>query len=433
MRFVSNILRPLLGVVVVLGLATSCKKKEGQTAGIDVQPNENRLGLLSTDTFTVEVQTKRLDSVRTDLQTKNVLGSLVDPVFGKVENAFVSHVRLSSENIDINKLRSFKIDSVVLALVHDTYYGDLDAQTFEVYEVNEDLLKDSAYYSNHNLKYTPNKVGELANKEPNPTVKFKENDKEQPAQLRIPLDSAFGRKLFDAPALAYTSNDEFVKEFKGLYVKVNNTSQNTNEGALLGFNLLDPYSRLLVYYEEPDGSHSVLEYLINDKSKRFNLSNYDYSGTDVGNAFDNLNEGKNKLFVQAMGGTVGVLKVPNIKSLAKNGKVLINKAQFRISVETGSNSNYAPLLNLYLFGIKEDNKIFDTPDRKEPYFTPKITSDLKYNLTVTRYFQQVLDGQIEDNGLMLMDLGSIYGRSVINGTESNVLPLKFVVSYTPIN
>ena len=134
-----------------------------------------------------------------------------------------------------------------------------------------------------------------------------------------------------------------------------------------------------------------------------------------------------------MGGVVGIIKVPNIKQLNKNGPVIINRAQFVYNIETGSNARYAPLKQLYMFGIADSNKIFDTPDRLEAYFDGSLSSDLNYKLTLTRYYQKVLNGEIEDRGLMLMELAELYGRSIINGPKATQSPLKFVVSYTPVN
>ena len=429
-----NFLRPLTGVVIILALFSSCKKKEeGPTAGIEIQPSNTQLGLFSTDTFEVICTAQRLDSVRTEASSFNSVGSYQDPVFGTSRNSYITQFRLSSENIDVNLLRTFKIDSVVLATVYIGYYGDLDPQNFHVYRLTEDLNSDSSYYSNHSVVSDPTPIGKLENYSPNPAEKFLENGEEQSPQLRIRLDSSFGVDLLNAPALAYTSNEQFLLEFKGLHVKTENASQANNTGGQFLMDLEDDFSRVLVYYKTQAGESGILEYLINDKCVKFNLSDNDYSGSEVEQAIDNPITGESRLYIQSMGGIVSILKVPNLKQLNANGPVIINRAQFVLTVEAGSNSRYAPLPKLYTFGITEEGNIFDTPDRKEPYFTGGLTDDLQYEMTMTRYYQQVLNGQYQDRGLMLMELGGNYGRSLIGGTRSASNPLKFVVSYTPVN
>ena len=430
---IHSIVRPLLVVVFILTLTFSCKKKEGPTAGIEIQPDNTQLGLFTTDTFEVVCITQRLDSVRTESTTLNSIGSYQDPSFGTIRNSYVTQIRLSSENIDVNQLKKFTVDSVVLATVYNGYYGDLDAQNFYVYRVSEDLNPDSSFYSNYKIKTDANPIGKLENYQPNPAQNFSENGADQSPQLRIRLDSSFGVELFNAPALAYTSNEQFLLAFKGFHVKTNNPAQPNNTGGQIGINLEDDLSRLLVYYHDVNGETATIEYLINDKCIKFNLSNNDYSGSDVDQAFETEIAGQKKFYIQSMGGVVTVLKVPHLKKLIANGPVIINRAQYIFSIENGSNSRYSPLIQLYTFGITEEKNIFDTPDRAEPYYGGAFTDDLQYKLTMTRYYQQVLNGEFEDRGLMLMELGGNFGRSVIGGPKSTTSPLKFVVSYTPIN
>jgi hypothetical protein len=134
-----------------------------------------------------------------------------------------------------------------------------------------------------------------------------------------------------------------------------------------------------------------------------------------------------------MGGVVTVVKIPHLKKILQNGRVILNRAQLVGAIEVGSNARFSPLFNLYPFGITSDDKIFDTPDRLEPYFDGALSSDNTYTITLTRYYQKVLDGEIDNQGVMIMELGEIFGRSIINGPASSQSPLKFVVSYTPIN
>ena len=113
----------------------SCKKKEYQL-GADVIDSSDILGGSSVDTFSLYTYTITEDSVISDNPANVVLGSYEDPIFGHYEASIFTQLRLAGVDPNFGDPNSIVIDSFVLALEYVGYYGDLDPQTFEVYELD---------------------------------------------------------------------------------------------------------------------------------------------------------------------------------------------------------------------------------------------------------------------------------------------------------
>ena len=153
-----------LSALVLVGFLigfSACKKDKfnSNNAG-DVALSDDLLGLETIDTtITIYSYPVLSDSVKTDeISTAMFLGSFVDPVFGKSTAGIYSQFGYSSENnlTQSGDLSSVVFDSIVLSMPLVDLYGETDPQTFEVYQMTENLFIDSAYYSN-NTKTTLDK------------------------------------------------------------------------------------------------------------------------------------------------------------------------------------------------------------------------------------------------------------------------------------
>ena len=433
-----NFIRPqFLGVVLILAIvSSSCKKKEEnlQPTGIEAQPSENLLGLLTSDTFQLTCTTQRIDSVRTDASTLNTVGSYVDPVLGKVEASMVSQLRLSSETIDLDELRDVKIDSAVLNLVYSGRYGNTNDQTFEVYEVTENLSSSVFYYSSSFVAVSNDPIGTRINSTTIPAAPINADGELETPSIRISLDTNFARRIINTDQSNYASNTAFTNFIKGLYITSNNTNQSEGEGSILYFNLLDVYTRMIIYYTNTDGTRSELAYLINNKSVSFNLSKMTYSGSELGSVLEKEIANAERVYIHSFGGSMVKIESPTIATITKNGPVLVNSAKLIFTADTKDDNLYPPLSSLFAFGRSADgNLLYDLPDKGEIHYDGAINTSGGYTIGVTRYIQGVLDGKIENNGLLLRELGGSGARSVIYGPGSTTNAMKLQISYTPIS
>lgn len=430
---IKNLWRPLFGVALILAILSSCKKKENPYIGIEVQPDNTALGLFTTDTFLLTCTTLKMDSTLSDNAATGVVGSYQDPIFGLVKTSTIFQYRLASDNIDIENLKTYRIDSAVLSLAYSGYYGTLENQTFKVYEVQEDLTTDKRYATNYKVSKSTNPVGKLENFKPNLSdIPVIDGTPEVP-EIRILLDSSFAMKLVSVNSSAYNSIGDFLQEFRGFVVKAENPGQKENTGAQLLFDMLSDYTRLTLYYTQTDGSKGKSDYPINESSVRFNKTENDYSGSPVESAFNSPVVGKNNIYVQSLAGTQVKIETPDISRLFEKGKVILNKAEFQFPIASGSLSQYPAIPQLFMFRINDDGVIADTPDKGELHYDGKLgTSDYTYRFGLTRYFQQVLNGKLSNNGLILRERGEEFGRVELSGPEASSRPMKLVVTYTPL-
>ena len=201
--------------IVIVPLAfffSACE--EPDIIGMDVLPGVDSIGIEFWDTTSIISYSEIEDSVRTDETTSNLLGSFKDPVFGTTSASFYTQVRLSSNDVDFGTSPVF--DSLILSLAYSGYYGDTSvSQNVIIYELTEDIYRDSNYYSNQSFLFIkPN----LANYKflPNPNDSVYVDGEMQAPQLRINFDQILGDKFLQAASSDLTDNDNFLKFCKGL-------------------------------------------------------------------------------------------------------------------------------------------------------------------------------------------------------------------------
>ena len=124
----------------------SCKKKEYQL-GSDLIDQNSLLEGTSVDTFDILSYSIIEDSIISDNASNVLLGSYNDPLFGAFSSSFYTQLRLASADPNFADPSTIVIDSFVIGLEYLGYYGELDDQTFEVYQLDESLSIDSTYYS----------------------------------------------------------------------------------------------------------------------------------------------------------------------------------------------------------------------------------------------------------------------------------------------
>ena len=250
----------------------SCKKKEYQL-GSDLIDQENLLQGTSMDTFDIISYTIIEDSIISDNASNVLLGSYNDPYFGELSSSFYTQLRLAGVDPNIGDPSTIVIDSFVLGLEYLGYYGELDDQTFEVYELDESLSLDSTYYSfsslaNKGINLVPFENSVISPKPFEPTIV---GDDSLSAQLRIYLDTNLARTLITeatSGSSTFSSNDEFLEFFKGIYITTNNSAQTQGEGAAFYFDINDPSSKATIYFHQ-DTIATFLELLINSECADF--------------------------------------------------------------------------------------------------------------------------------------------------------------------
>lgn len=383
----------LIGVLLVLALF-SCKK-DPYELGIDLLPPSDTLNVLTTDTCTVFAYSVNQDSIRTDGSSYFIVGSMFDPVFGKSTAGIYTQVILGSEAPYFGD--NPVLDSLVLVLVYNGYYGDTTTmQNVKVYELSEDLIIDSAYWSNHRVA-TYSTL--LANQSfyPRPTDSVRVSGKNMVAHLRINLNkftNYLGNKILYAPSDVLADNASFLNFFKGLYVETNPVNA---KGSLVNFGVGAYSSRMELYFHNSSNDSLQYDFLIDETAARYTYidhNGYLDGSPDLKRQILNHDStlGANKLFLQGLGGVKIKLRFPYMKDFGKDHLIAINDALLMFSnMET--DTTLAPPPQLSMFRQDSVGRISFLADEIEGqnYFGGTYNKSSKtYFFRITQHIQKVI-------------------------------------------
>jgi len=416
----------LLFAFILFAAFASCKK-DPYELGKSLLPPSDTLNLNTNDTTTIVAYSILQDSVRTDETTTSLLGSIQDPVFGNTTAGFYTQLRLSLENPDFGT--NPVLDSVVMLLSYAAMYGDTNAlQHIRVFEMSQNIFADSSYYSvNHASTYN-NVLADMTFK-PDPTDSVKVDTVKTAPHLRINLSNIthyFGNKILTAPDDAKLTNTSFLNYMKGLYFE---TVPRSSGGNLVGFNPYGSMTKLVVYYHNNASDSLQFSLLINTLSARFNTFNhYGYMGADPALRTQVISHdttlGKNKLYLQGLGGIKIRLRFPYIKNLNKIGKIALNSAVLSIkNFETDTTLKPPP--NLNLVRVDSLGKVGFLIDENEGsgYFGGTYNKTKRtYEFRITRHLQQILNGSTKNYDLEFLvndpTLNALFPyRVVLNGPQ----------------
>ncbi|MFZ4785825.1 MAG: DUF4270 domain-containing protein [Flavobacteriales bacterium] len=405
----------LFSLFAIVLLATSCKRPENEL-GESLLPGTDDMSTLQSDTTTLVATVVQEDSIRTDELSSVMLGSYNDPVLGKTIASFSTQVRLSTTSPEFPA--DAVIDSVVLSLVYTgNYYGRLNSQQLFVYELSEDLVLDSTYYTNTKHATKNNnlvKSGWDSYRFGPEDVVVVGSDTVIP-QLRVHLEESLGYKLFNASEDQLASNDAFLAFFKGL-----NVSTSSGDGCVANFDLVDSDSKLSVYYRyDDDGVQDTTQYHFNITSECAYYSHVDHIRT--GTALSSLTttqtvDGNVNTYVQAAGSMKTRIDMPYIDDLNQFENKSINRAELIIPFE--DDDRYPAQANMFLVYEDADGDFNLLPDQVLGTIDGYGDFSLDYyTFNISLYLQKLLNGEIESEGLYLIsrNAGVSVNRCLLHG------------------
>ncbi|MBL0048323.1 MAG: DUF4270 domain-containing protein [Bacteroidetes bacterium] len=424
----------------------SCKDESLTDA--DIQPDADKLNLSYLTSSDIKSYIMLEDPGSSDETDYNILGSYQDPIFGKTEASFATQFYMQGPN-PIFKTGAInpKIDSIVLSLVYYSAYGDVSKsnglQKVNVYELTKDLSLSKDYFTNTNTDTLYNAAQPIGTKifQPKLSTSVKVGSVLEAPQLRIKLDTAvFGRKLMaldGTNAQNLVTQELFIKYFKGLYVKSDNSFQGNNQGAILFFDLLNSSSKITAYYhtDEAKSFNYVISSASNNfvESARINFVTHNYTTAPlIQNQLSNPTLGQQQIFVQDLAGIKCKIEVPIIQQLLDSAPIGINRAELIIKIDEPFIDKYVPNNSLYLFAMNDTGKAVFIPDYDAGnayYGQAYDATNKQYKFNLSRYMQLVASGKISDHGFYLKTIGlNNANRSVLKGGNN----IQFNLTYTKI-
>lgn len=351
------------------------------------------------------------DSLRSDESLHLLLGQINDPIFGENKGSFITQMLLPANNIE--EIQDVVVDSVFITYSYTDFYGDLNESNdldISVFRLEEDIFKDSVYYSNFNptISSTNLAIGNT----------IYEGDSSSSAYINIKLDNSIGQELIDASGSSSMIDDEsFLEFFKGLYVEA--SASNT----ILYLNPIADKSRFSVFYHEIGIDTAVsLDFELGGNTARINLFN------DKDSSF--LVEEEEQVYLQSMAGHKVKFVFTKIDTLKQqlSGKA-INKVTIDFEIE--GNEEYSAHEKLYLVRKKEDGKIVFLTDftiEGDAHFGGELEDEI-YRFNITRYFVQLLTNEEYTDVLYLLSSG---GAANANRTILDKNKVSINIIYTEI-
>ncbi len=419
----------LLSIIALF--TTSCKKEkfEKNATGKTVLSDQDLLGLHVIDTtITIHTYPVIADSVRTDeIANTILLGSYVDPVLGKTEASLFCEFTYVNP-LDI--IGTVVFDSIILSFPLEDYYGTIDPQTFEVYQMSERIFYDSTYYSNSLKNTLSNNIIEVGKESitPNLTNGF----------LNIRLDESFGLDLFSQTNTStFDSKENFKSWFKGLYIKTN-TSQISNQGSIL---TLANVGLITFYYKNtfptnnqslPLGQKAFQLKTIPGETAYFNHYEHDYTSTTVESALNDASLGNNEFYIKPMGGLNTEVIFPHISNFSSTEGFTVRKAELILPYIDNSTYN-SPESLIPLTYNEQGDKIFIVDQFISNVGGERSVSNKNYVFNITNYVNELILGKQKENKLLIAPVGASIkaNRAVFNGQKSiNDQKIKLKISYT---
>jgi hypothetical protein len=431
-------------LILILAFFIASCDKEDHNVGLEIQPPDDKLSVVSTDTTTVTAYSQIVDSVKTDETSVTLLGSLLDPVFGKSTACFYSQFRLSETAFSFGT--NPVADSLILTLKYKDHYGDTNAvMTVRVYELAEQIHIDSQYYSNQSVAVKETLLGQKTF-----TPDFRNDvivgtDTLDP-HLRInlgTLSAELSTKLLNAPADSMASSTSFLNYFYGLYI----AAEPANSGGIMIYlDLMSSLSEMTLYYHNDAGDSLSYQYLINSNCARFGHYAHDYtlaSSEFKAQVIDKDTAlGKNFCYEQALGGVKTFLRFPYIKNYYSSGKIAVNEARLFLSCyETDPELGVSSTLVLVKKNSEGGYDITNDQLQGEGYFGGYYDKNLNgYWFRITSTVQDLMRSDDPDYGLeVYVSGGSVNAsRVILNGTSPQ-LPsspedrMKLIITYTTPN
>jgi len=426
-----------IALISVVIFFFSCE--EPDVVGLQTQIKNDKLNISFSDTTSIIAFSQIEDKVRSDELTSNLLGSYFDPVFGTTSASLYTQLRLSSSNVTFGISPIF--DSLILSFAYSGSYGDTTVpMEVKVYEITENMYKDSTYYSNQDFTYNNYDLADsIFIPKPNDSVDF-DNEKYAP-HLQIKLDKILGDKfLYYSRTSDFASSENFINFFKGLYITME--SQN-NKGAILYFDLLSSLSKLTLYYHNnTDTSH--FNFIINENCARVNTfehNNYSDANVDLKNQTirNDTSLGGKRVYIQSMAGIRTKIKFPYLKNWLDSGKIAINSAElvFDIDESDVTINDYSPPERLGLVKLDKEGELYFVSDYNEgdTHFGGYYNETKKeYRFRISSHIQEMLEDNIIDYGLILLanERQTTANRVILNGPNGLNGKLRLEIIYTKL-
>jgi len=400
----------IFGLVFFM-LLSGCESKPDYI-GSDLLPSGDNFTVSFDSMEVVYGYTKLGDSLVGSNKNVQLLGSIIDPLFGFSKAEYVTQIEATSNSGSFGP--NPKIDSVILTLQYEKFQGEDNlSQQIRVYEFMEFIRKDTNYYTNQDITdlYRQPELG---------NGWMSKDD----TLIRIPItEETFINKFLQAED-SILSSAEYIQELMyGLYITGDDVA---TEGGIATINA-DAEGTMLEFYYANDTVDSISQnYTISrQRCQQFNLFSHDYTGYPIGEFLIDTSRNDSLLFIQSMAGVYPKIRFPEFPRWIDSMPVAINEAKLIFPVVDSSltqqkSENLPSKVVMYLQEPSgRYNFVYDQVVSPESFGGDYQDFSNSYNFTIKVHLQSIAAGDVDNlemiiriaNGDEVVSRGVLYGWS----------------------
>ena len=395
---------------VIIAITFSCEDNPN-TLGANLIPDGDIIEYTHDTTLSFNSFVTDYSSVVTSNLGEYIIGDIDDDYFGKITCNFAGQY---TPTVDDIALAEQVADSAYLLLRISNSYGHLDNQfELNIYEVSEDIIRDTSYYSDINI----NDYYEEINKISLSTEYIGDT------MIQVLLTPAFAQSLIPEHDSIYDKYDNFVPIYKGIVI----APAESNVG-LYRISLDSSYIKLT--YGSEDTVSQIASYSFSNGAR---FGNFDINSDSTGIIMPYLRNSSQTtddlLFVQGLGGIKSKLIFSNYMDWIDGTNYSIMNAEITIPVFKDDNFTLnPPPEKLYLYYNNIDTLI-PIIDAGSSYFNGFYNEDENnYTFNISRHLQRLLSSEIEDSSLHFRIYNEeFYPNRVMLNTGEDI---KLRVTYT---
>ncbi|MCU0353412.1 MAG: DUF4270 domain-containing protein [Cytophagales bacterium] len=453
-------------------LLSACELDPSDNVGGSLNPLDGNVGVLFTDTLTVQSSTVLVDSVVTTNSSTLWVGRYADPAQGKAETRSFFQV-FPEGRFDLGP--SIQVDSTRFFLYYDSVGTGAVTQQLRLHRLTDEISPSRDYRSSEQIGFETNPVGEFLFSRP-------ANRRGRIDTLFFRIDVSVGRELINAYTNTLTRND-FVKAFRGFALATGTQSSGLSEFRTLSIPNSNGQSFAVAgvrvhYRNGSDTTKRTIRFVIDNQllssnlTSKFNQLAHDRSGTPLAplrRAYDELpaSATNEQVYIQSGVGLATKLVIPHFNRIYRNRNVVINDAKLIIDPLVGNafSDAQARPFNLTLYEVGTNGRIPTGTIQGLPAdwlaYIPLsqalgapasergvLRSDGKYVFNITDYLQRLVVNEQQpanqrrpDRGLFVaVPSGSPFGANenrleglVFGSQRHPSKPLKLLVYYTFVN
>ena len=432
-----------LFTTLLISLLASCRDELSTVGGKWV---ESSLRTVQTDTCTVRISTILSDSLATSGDTICQIGTIDDPVWGKIKTAF--YAEYDVPGVSFSEDADYGFDSITIRFYSSgNYLGDtLNPQRISLHSLSENLSLDEGYlYSKSTVAYHATPLASFT---------FTPTPGETTREHEIRLSDEWGLEWFERfqnGSREMESQEYFRDYFKGIAFIPEEGGSCIN-----GFMVNDSSLCITLYYHQTKTDATELSASFPANSDlRFNQVSCDRSQTALSSLQSGINNGlpseksDHQAYLQGLTGMYLNIDSPFLNDLRAEGRlVTIESALLRLyPVKETYGERYPLPESLTLYTADENNVtedvvtdisgssvqtgslVTDEMMGEETYYSFDITSFLQSNLGTVGYNRKILQLMLPDNLFFTTLSGVVFG----DAGHPDSSPVKLTILYKTYN